>query len=493
MAIIKAVPQHDAVRMRAFGSGGASDFLAAAAGAANAAANAAARAAARAASGDASSPTGLGLAAVLGFSGEVSSRFLPHDDPPLLRRRALYCAPHAKIPGSLFLSAKLVHFQPDPGHEQLREFGPEEYDVLVEARDVLQCGAVSMPIEAPCGQVDTSPSPATRLAYFLQLHVRTLDGQTYCSSEDSQSAWCVVFRLRSREELHEAARQLLDVLDAARREVPLRRGESRTSVPFPCLDCAAEAEALWRQQAKKNGGSVASSPARTPDQLKRAPSTTSTGGGDAATPAAAGGGNCHSGDHEPPLFFSTGLEQVVLRPGIVSQPVLTQRLAEELFDYLPISVRVPGATEWVLCYTPKEHGTSLSTMYRIAAGVERTLLVVQDAEDNILGGFAPQTWEQKGRFYGSGEAFVFSFRRPPGGGEPELRIYPWTSRNSYFMYSDSELLAMGGGEGHYAIAISQDLLRGHSAPTPTFGNPCLASADEFVVRDLELWAFQEAT
>lgn len=471
--------------MRSFGAGGASDFLAAAAGAANAAGRVAG-AAARATGGDGYLQGGLGLASIFGLSGEVTSRYLPGDDPCLLRRRALYCAPHVKIPGFLFLSAELLHFQPDPGHEQLREFGPEEYDVLIEVHDILQCGAVSMPIEAPCGEVEPNPTARTRSAFFLQLQVKTLGGQTLCPAEDAANAWCVVFRLRSRDELHETAKQLLDVLDVSRKAAFVSKG-NRTSIPFSSLDCAAEAEALWRQEMARRSASADHSPAvrQLPMPRLRLVSDDTSGPG---SPASAAGG-CGGATESPKRFSTALLEQVVLHPGNVDEPLLTQSLASQLFEYLPISVRVPGATELVLRYSPKEHGTSLSTLYRLAAGAERTLLVVQDAEGNILGGFASQPWEQRGRFYGSGETFVFSFRHPLGGGERELRIYTWTSRNSYFMYSDSELLAMGGGDGHYAIAISHDLLRGHSAPTPTFGNPCLASSDEFVVRNLELWSF----
>jgi len=84
---------------------------------------------------------------------------------------------------------------------------------------------------------------------------------------------------------------------------------------------------------------------------------------------------------------------------------------------------------------------------------------------------------------------VFSFEQL--GESPEVRVYPWTSQNSCFMYSDFELLAMGGGEGRHAVVVRSDLLRGNSSPTLTFGNPMLASSEEFVVRDIEIWAFEE--
>lgn len=121
-------------------------------------------------------------------------------------------------------------------------------------------------------------------------------------------------------------------------------------------------------------------------------------------------------------------------------------------------------------------------------------MIVQDTESRVFGGFAPASWEPKGKFYGSGEAFVFSFTHVSDPGAlPDVQVYPWTSANSYFMYSDHELFAMGGGDGRHALAIRDDLLRGMSAPTATFGNPTLTDSEEFVVRDLEIWALEEVS
>lgn len=182
-------------------------------------------------------------------------------------------------------------------------------------------------------------------------------------------------------------------------------------------------------------------------------------------------------------------DYVSLRPGEVAQTMLTQALAQSLVDFLPVQLRLPGAVEWILKYTPKAHGVSLSTLYRQVAASEKTVLMVRDAEEHVFGGFVPVPWAPKGKFYGSGESFVFKFGCP--GEAPVPDVYTWTSRNAFFQYADNTLLAMGGGDGHHALALCNDLLRGHSSPTVTFGNPTLSKSQEFVVRDLEVWALQE--
>jgi hypothetical protein len=60
-------------------------------------------------------------------------------------------------------------------------------------------------------------------------------------------------------------------------------------------------------------------------------------------------------------------------------------------------------------------------------------------------------------------------------------------RNDYFQFGTPESLAVGGG-GHFAIFLQEDLLRGSSGISATFGNPCLAGSTEFAVGKLEVWA-----
>ena len=62
-----------------------------------------------------------------------------------------------------------------------------------------------------------------------------------------------------------------------------------------------------------------------------------------------------------------------------------------------------------------------------------------------------------------------------------------TTRNDYFLYSTPDCLAVGGA-GHFALWVDAELLEGNSGACATFGSPCLASAEEFRVVELEVWA-----
>lgn len=371
-------------------------------------------------------------------------------------------------------------FDPDEQHAHVRECGVEQYRLCLEVRDVLECGAVSMPVEEDadgCGGWGGGRDRCRDdgVAFFLQLHVRTLDGRRFCFPEDTAHAWCVVFWMRSRNELYEVARAVLDALDAVREEAPLavsdRPGQSLTSIPFPCLDCVSELEAASQMRTRA-------------ETLR-----------EERSPTSAQGVPSRSLQTSTSLAATPGPPEIVLRPGDANRTLLTMQLAECLYEHIPATLRIPGVVEWVLQYTPKAHGVSLATFYRNVAGCERTLVLVRDNEDHVFGGFAPEPWEPGQRFYGNGEAFVFSFGCIDTSlrvdNALKLRIYPWNGKDCFFMYSDHESVAMGGGSGGHAFSVRADLLRGSSVPTQTFGSPTLASAAEFAIRDFEVWAFQD--
>jgi len=444
-----------------------------------------------------------------------------------IRRSAIYCTPHIKIPGVLTISRDSVLFEPDTRHEHVREFGIGEYQLFLDLRDLEESAAMAMPFE---------DSSLGDVAFFLQLHVRTLDGHRFCSP-NVDNCWCVVFRLQTRDDLHEAAMLLIDFLDICRAEPKgqVALGRSCTSIPFCSMSCLAEfeaaSEARRRNTQREKLQAAAERPIQrpTPQGSPRSPSNweanalswsgalsmTERWASKLAGAFNADGNNSPDASRSPhrrrdnatlPIKAAAEAAQeplVILRipdEMEMSRTLLTRQLAEALIDYLPVCCRSIGAVEWVLKYTPKAHGTSLSTLYRNVNGTDQTVVLVRDANNHVFGGFAPACWDShKGRFYGNGESFVFSYGELPAaslGSTSSLdaitaRVYPWTARNNYFMYSDNCIIGMGGGNGRYAFAVHSDFLRGSSSPTATYGNPTLASSEEFAMRDIEVWAFQE--
>lgn len=89
--------------------------------------------------------------------------------------------------------------------------------------------------------------------------------------------------------------------------------------------------------------------------------------------------------------------------------LLSVAMAELLSQSLPVGLRWRRA--WRLAYSPRIHGVSLQTFYRRMGQEGPSLLLLQDHLGRVFGGFATSTWTRADRYFGSGESFVFKFRR----------------------------------------------------------------------------------
>lgn len=161
--------------------------------------------------------------------------------------------------------------------------------------------------------------------------------------------------------------------------------------------------------------------------------------------------------------------------------IMSGETARALAGGLPPRFRM---SSWSLLYSTERHGISLQTLYRRSKAAP-TLLVIRDSAGHVFGSFTSEGWRVATRFYGTGETFVFQL-------QPHRVAWRWRravgdDRNDYFQFGTPESLAVGGG-GHFAIFLQEDLLRGSSGISATFGNPCLAGSTEFTVGQLEVWA-----
>jgi len=180
--------------------------------------------------------------------------------------------------------------------------------------------------------------------------------------------------------------------------------------------------------------------------------------------------------------------------------LLTEARLLALRQHLPVITRL--ATSWRLVYTPRVHGVSLRTFYRqCQAWPGETLVLMEDAEGAVFGGFASHTWRaSRNPHYGVPECFVFSCSQGESEGMEDcgLTIYPWTGHNQCFLHADLNGFSMGGGRSSatssvasgFAFWLGEDFLHGTSEASSTFGNKGpLASAPEFILRTFECWSF----
>lgn len=142
---------------------------------------------------------------------------------------------------------------------------------------------------------------------------------------------------------------------------------------------------------------------------------------------------------------------------------------------------------WTLLYRLSDHGVSMNTFISRLSANDTTLIILEDKNGFKFGGFCTEEWFFATSFYGTGENFVFTFRK---GDRPELWLA--TGDNSMYQFCDRSGFGLGGGlhGGRFAIYLGNDLWRGSSMTTECFNNECLASATDFECVDLEVWGFE---
>ncbi|KAI9328690.1 TLD-domain-containing protein [Zopfochytrium polystomum] len=169
----------------------------------------------------------------------------------------------------------------------------------------------------------------------------------------------------------------------------------------------------------------------------------------------------------------------------VESLVLTQQIADDLRSHLPPLLR--EASRWKLLYSTDHHGISMNTMYRKCeeeAEGAPVMLVLRDSMNGIFGGFASEAFKVHTGYYGNGSCFLWKKC------QDETKVFGATGANDYLILSQTNFIAMGGGEGHFGLWIDGEFYNGHSGPCLTFNNEQLSCKPEFEVVVVEIWGFE---
>ncbi|CAK0807861.1 unnamed protein product [Prorocentrum cordatum] len=75
-------------------------------------------------------------------------------------------------------------------------------------------------------------------------------------------------------------------------------------------------------------------------------------------------------------------------------------------------------------------------------------------------------------------------------GDAGLEVFHWSGEDPFFLFSDMECLAFGGGSA-FALYVESDLLHGMSEESSTFQSDMLSSEKDFVIANLECWVFDD--
>ncbi|AQZ11222.1 OXR1 (YPL196W) [Zygosaccharomyces parabailii] len=190
--------------------------------------------------------------------------------------------------------------------------------------------------------------------------------------------------------------------------------------------------------------------------------------------------------------------------------LLTPEMCDEIRTLMP--TRIQLYTDWHLLYSLEQHGSSLQSLYHNVAPKNNSplrvgyVLVIRDNKHGIFGAYCNEPFHPTSdrRYYGNGECFLWKMEKVPNvriGNEKnhqdhmqgddekwQFRGYPYTGINEFAIYCQSNFLSMGAGDGHYGLWCDDNLLRGVSNPSLTYGNDVLSrEGKKFHIVALEVW------
>eukprot|EP00005_Dracoamoeba_jomungandri_P006618 CAMPEP_0174278154 /NCGR_PEP_ID=MMETSP0439-20130205/61318_1 /TAXON_ID=0 /ORGANISM="Stereomyxa ramosa, Strain Chinc5" /LENGTH=502 /DNA_ID=CAMNT_0015370533 /DNA_START=972 /DNA_END=2477 /DNA_ORIENTATION=- len=148
----------------------------------------------------------------------------------------------------------------------------------------------------------------------------------------------------------------------------------------------------------------------------------------------------------------------------------------QLVDHMPPKY---SCCRWKLLYSTMKHGISISTLFNNVASDTPTLIVVEDSNRYVFGGFMTGKWSIKNTFTGTGESFLYKL-------SPKFDVYKWSTLNHQIQTSTHKSMMMGGGQS-VGLMLDADLEYGQSQMCDTFLNSCLASEEYFNIVVVEVW------
>jgi len=164
------------------------------------------------------------------------------------------------------------------------------------------------------------------------------------------------------------------------------------------------------------------------------------------------------------------------------KPIVDHELSDYIRPHLPLYQR--ESVKWVLRYSTARHGISLNTLYQKVEKAGPLLVAIRDTENNIFGAYVSEPFHVAKGFYGTRECFLWKYLKG------SLKMYPTSGNNEYFIHSEPDFIAIGGGNGNYGLYIDEDIQNGQSDECTAFFNEPLSSSVHFQILTLEVWSFE---
>ncbi|XP_046823911.1 MTOR-associated protein MEAK7 [Vespa crabro] len=179
------------------------------------------------------------------------------------------------------------------------------------------------------------------------------------------------------------------------------------------------------------------------------------------------------------LPICKGLENIPHFPSILG-------LGDVLF--LNLSLPHELRKEWRFLFSSQVHGESFTTMLGRITMQGATIIILQDTDDHVFGGFAPDSWRLGPTFIGNQGCFLFKL-------EPDILTFSSTGYNNHYQYLNlyqqtmPNGLLMGGQLNYPGLWLDSEYGTGKSSIScSTFQNYLqLSGKENFRIKHCEVW------
>lgn len=174
-----------------------------------------------------------------------------------------------------------------------------------------------------------------------------------------------------------------------------------------------------------------------------------------------------------------GLENIPHFPSILG-------LGDVLF--LNLSLPHDLRNEWRFLFSSQVHGESFSTMLGRITMQGATIIILQDADDHVFGGFASDSWRLGPNFIGNHTSFLFKL-------DPDILTFPSTGYNNHYQYLNLHQqtmpngLLMGGQLNYPGLWLDCEYGTGKSSLSCTTFHSYvqLSGKENFKIKHCEVW------
>ncbi|XP_057170099.1 MTOR-associated protein MEAK7 isoform X4 [Ursus arctos] len=201
--------------------------------------------------------------------------------------------------------------------------------------------------------------------------------------------------------------------------------------------------------------------------------------------------------HRGFLLLRFSLDLATLVP---ERHVEQEREFESILDVLSVifvnsHLRQEQRGRWRLLFSSELHGHSFAQLCGRITHRGPCVLLLEDHDGQVFGGFASCSWEVKPQFQGDDTCFLFSI-------SPRMAVYTSTGYNDHYMYLNHGQqtipngLGMGGQHNYFGLWVDVDFGKGHSKAKPkctTYNSPQLSAQEDFGFEKMEVWAVGDAS